>query len=327
MPDLDDPVFIEYSQRLLNAFGLRYDGNSNLAYIDIGLVGSWDEWHNTNFPTITPLIERYTSAQLDKYVEMYFAAFANSPKIMLINGGDTLASAVKQGAGWRADCWGDWHNFSTTWSHMQDDYPQRLQNAEALYPNFSSAWQRAPVSLEICGHMSEWQSVQHYTRAQVQVAFDWALAQHASTINLKSRSVPTEYRDIVDNALTKLGYRFRLASLTHESELAQGQSLTLNQQWFNDGVAPIYLKYDVAYRVVNDANTVMSMGKMADDIRTWLPGQHTFVYQLAMPEALPAGQYNIEMAMLDAKGVSRINLANEGKQADGWYRISTVTVR
>ncbi|ASY76162.1 DUF4832 domain-containing protein [Pectobacterium polaris] len=327
VPDLDDPVFIEYSQRLLNAFGLRYDGNSNLAYIDIGLVGSWGEWHNTNFPTITPLIERYTSAQLDKYVEMYFAAFPNSPKIMLINGGDTLASAVKQGAGWRADCWGDWHNFSTTWSHMQDDYPQRLQNAEALYPNFSSAWQRAPVSLEICGHMSEWQSVQHYTRAQVQVAFDWALAQHASTINLKSRSVPTEYRDIVDNALTKLGYRFRLASLTHESELAQGQSLTLNQQWFNDGVAPIYLKYDVAYRVVNDANTVMSMGKMADDIRTWLPGQHTFVYQLAMPEALPAGQYNIEMAMLDAKGVSRINLANEGKQADGWYRISTVTVR
>ncbi|QDX31434.1 DUF4832 domain-containing protein [Dickeya poaceiphila] len=327
VPDWTDPVFIKYSQRLLNAFGKRYDGNLNLAYIDIGLIGSWGEWHNSNFPSIKPLLERYTSAQLDTYVSMYVTAFPNSPKIMLINGGDTLASAAKQGAGWRADCWGDWHNFSATWSHMQDYYPQQLQNAGVLYPNFSSVWQRAPVSLEICGYMSEWQSVQHYTREQVQATFDWALAQHASTINLKSRIVPAAYRDIVDNALTKLGYRFRLASLTHESELAKGQSLTLNSQWFNDGVAPIYLKYDLAYRVANDANNVMIMGKTTENVRAWLPGQHSFIYQLAMPEALPAGQYNIDVAMLDAKGVSRINLANEGKQADGWYRVSTVTVR
>ncbi|ACT08359.1 conserved hypothetical protein [Dickeya chrysanthemi Ech1591] len=327
VPDWDDPVFIEYSQRLLNAFGRRYDGNSNLAYIDIGLVGSWGEWHNSNFPTITPLLKRYTSPQLNTYVNMYFSAFPNSPKVMLINGGDSLAYAVKHGAGWRADCWGDWHNFSATWSHMNDDYPQWLKNAAAIYPDFNAAWQRSPVSLEICGYMSEWQSIQHYTREQVQATFDWALAQHASTINLKSRIVPAEYRDIVDNALTKLGYRFRLASLTHESELVMGQSLTLSSQWFNDGVAPIYLKYDVAYRLVNETNSVMVMEKTAADIRTWLPGQYTVNCQLSIPESLPAGQYNIDVAMLDKKGVSRINLANEGKQADGWYRVSTVMVR
>ncbi|MEI7063660.1 DUF4832 domain-containing protein [Dickeya chrysanthemi] len=327
VPDCDDPVFIEYSQRLLNAFGRRYNGNANLAYIDIGLVGSWGEWHNSNFPTITPLLKRYTSSQLNTYVNMYFSAFPNSPKVMLINGGDSLAYAVKQGAGWRADCWGDWHNFSATWSHMNDDYPQRLKNAAAIYPDFNAAWQRSPVSLEICGYMSEWQGVQHYTREQVQATFDWALAQHASTINLKSRIVPAEYRDIVDNALTKLGYRFRLASLTHESELVMGQSLTLSSQWFNDGVAPIYLKYDVAYRLVNDTNSVMVMEKTAADIRTWLPGQYTVNCQFSIPESLPAAQYNIDVAMLDKKGVSRINLANEGKQADGWYRVSTVIVR
>jgi len=39
-PDLDDPLFIQYSQRLLNAFGKRYDGNENLAFVDIGMVGA-----------------------------------------------------------------------------------------------------------------------------------------------------------------------------------------------------------------------------------------------------------------------------------------------
>ncbi len=327
VPALDDPLFIEYSQRLLNAFGKRYDGNTNLAYIDIGMVGSWGEWHNSNFPTATPLLERYTPAQLEKYVTMHFAAFPKTPKIMLISGGAALASAVKQGAGWRADCWGDWHNFTVEWSHMKDDYPERLQAANNAYPGFNNGWKKAPISLEICGHMSEWQAVHRYTREQVQATFDWALAQHASTINLKSSRVPKEYRDIVDNALTKLGYRFRLASLAHESTLVKGQSLTLNSQWFNDGVAPIYLHYALAYRVVNAGNKVVAEGKTQDDIRTWLPGKHEASYHLAMPDSLPAGEYHIETAMLDGEGKARINFANEGKGADGWYRVSGVRIK
>ncbi|WP_324118816.1 hypothetical protein [Buttiauxella sp.] len=36
------------------------------------------------------------------------------------------------------------------------------------------------------------------------------------------------------------------------------------------------------------------------------------------------GPYYIEVAMLDGQGKARINLANEGKQSDGWYRVSKV---
>ncbi|STW09149.1 Uncharacterised protein [Klebsiella grimontii] len=70
---------------------------------------------------------------------------------------------------------------------MRDDYPQRLAAAQAAWGGFNDGWQHAPVSLEICGYMAEWESVQHYTREEVQASFDWALAQHASTLNLKSR--------------------------------------------------------------------------------------------------------------------------------------------
>lgn len=54
IPDLSDPRFIRYAQRLMNALGQRYDGNPALAFIDIGLVGSWGEWHNSNFQSQTP---------------------------------------------------------------------------------------------------------------------------------------------------------------------------------------------------------------------------------------------------------------------------------
>lgn len=326
-PDLDDPLFIEYSQRLLNAFGKRYDGNENLAFVDIGMVGAWGEWHNSNFPTLKPLLERYTTAQLDRYVAMHFSAFPVTPKIMLMSGGQSLANAVARGAGWRADCWGDLRVFSDTWNHMHDDYPQRLLAAQTSFSGFNDAWKKAPVSLEMCSYMPEWKKTYHYTRDEVQGIFDWAVKQHASTINLKSRAVPSEYRPIVDDALTKLGYRFRLASLSHESVWQNGQSLALTSTWYNDGIAPIYLPYMLSFRIINDANKVIAQGNVPEDIRRWLPGKHLLNYQLPMPGALPEGMYHLEVAIVDKSGMARINFANEGKQSSGWYRVSSITAR
>lgn len=327
VPDLDDPQFIKYATRLLAAFGKRYDGNPNLAYLDIGMVGAWGEWHNSNFPSVTPLDKRYTTEQLNRYVDMHFSAFPHTPKIMLISGGKTLAYAAQRGAGWRADCWGDWHNFTPDWSHMRDDYPQRLQAAQQAWPGFNNAWQQAPVSLEICGYMAEWQSVQHYTREQVQASFDWALAQHASTLNLKSRPVPAEYRDILDKALEKIGYRFRIVELSHPASQHAGQNITLTSVWRNDGVAPIYLRYWLAWRLVDSQGHTALTGKTLDDIRQWLPGQHRSEYALATPGSLPAGQYHLDVALVDTQGQARINLASEGKQPDGWYRLSSITMK
>ncbi len=326
VPDLDDPIFLDYAQRLLKAFGQRYDGNPELAFLDIGMVGSWGEWHNSNFPTLKPLQERYPPELLNRYVDMHFTAFPNTPKIMLISGGDSLVYAAKKGAGWRADCWGDWRNFSPTWSHMRDDYPPRLDAAKSAWTGFSQGWQKAPVSLEICGYMADWLNVQHYTREEVQATFDWALAQHASTINLKSREVPQEYRDIVDNALAKMGYRFRVLSLSHDATRHAGQALTIKSDWSNDGVAPIYLHYKLAWRLQDAMGNTKAQGIAGDDIRQWLPGKFHTEFQLVMPNKLAAGRYYLDVALLDGNGKARIQLANEGKQADGWYRLSAVTI-
>ena len=76
--------------------------------------------------------------------------------------------------------------------------------------------------------MSEWQSVQHYTREEVQATFDWALQQHASSLNLKSRPIPPEYRDIVDKALLRIGYRFRVNKLAFETPVKAGKPLAVS---------------------------------------------------------------------------------------------------
>lgn len=326
VPDLDDPTYLAYAQRLLQAFGARYNNNPELAFIDIGMVGAWGEWHNSNFPTLQPLQERYPPALLNRYVDMHFSAFPDTPKIMLLNGYDSVAYAAKRGAGWRADCLGDWRNFSRTWSHMSNDYPERIAAAEAAWPGFTQAWKKAPVSLEICGHMAEWLSEQKYTREEVQATFDWALAQHASTLNLKSTDVPQVYRDILDKALAKIGYRFRVVSLTHSASARPGQAVSLHSQWANDGVAPIYLRYTLAWRLQDKHGNTVAQGSAGDDIRQWLPGRHSSAYQLATPRNLEAGRYQLDVGLVDKNNKARIQLANEGKLSDGWYRLSSVMI-
>ncbi|WP_163504977.1 DUF4832 domain-containing protein, partial [Escherichia coli] len=81
----------------------------------------------------------------------------------------------------------------------------------------------------------------HYTREEVQATFDWALQQHASSLNLKSRPIPPEYRDIVDKALLRIGYRFRVNKLAFETPVKAGKPLAVSVTWRNDGVAPAYL--------------------------------------------------------------------------------------
>ncbi len=70
--------FIAYAQKLLTALGQRYDGNPELAFIDIGMVSG--EWHNSNFSDIPPLMEKYTPEQLNRYVDMHFDSFRKRRK-------------------------------------------------------------------------------------------------------------------------------------------------------------------------------------------------------------------------------------------------------
>ena len=44
-PDYDDPIFLEKLEHFLAAAGARYDGNPELAFIDVGTLGAWGEGH------------------------------------------------------------------------------------------------------------------------------------------------------------------------------------------------------------------------------------------------------------------------------------------
>jgi hypothetical protein len=107
--------------------------------------------------------------------------------------------------------------------------------------------------------------------------------------------------------------------------------LLVRAVWVNDGVAPMYHRRPVRYRLAGPGGTqtIVSIA----DTREWLPGVHIVEDMITTDVSLPPGVYSLEVAIESNPGVDpatvalpSVRLANQGQQSDGWLLLSEVTL-
>lgn len=317
MVDPEDPLYAEYFGGMIRALGDRYDGHPDLEAIDLSIVGAWGEGAGSE------LLSQNTREAL---VNAYTDSFKKTPLIALLMDDKTNKYANSQiPVGWRVDCIGDlgfWANEQNGWSHMYDFYPR-----EIIACNVQDDWKISPVSFEICGTFLSWRDKQGYGREEVQYIFDQSLKWHISSFNAKSSPVPEEWSDSVDEWLKKMGYRFVLRRFTYSPEIQQNGKLGFTSWWENVGVAPCYKDFILAIRLKSVENeSVMICPEV--NLKKWLPGDIVYDNAVFLPSDLPAGNYYLQIALVDRlKHKPRINIAIEGKAADGWYQLGKIKVK
>lgn len=319
-PDYNHPLFRDYHERLIAAFGARYDGSPDIDHVDIGSVGCWGEWNTACcLPEQVPQCERlFPTGEVQRaIVDSYLRHFAKTPLVMLHGG--PLAYATAQGAGWRGDCFGDYGYFMPTWNHMDHAYEPVLKD-----PVVADAWKRGPVQFEVCGYIQDWYDKGFDLERILQKGLEW----HVSVLNAKSHPLPAAWRSRLEQFQKELGYRFVLRSLTHDAAVAAGRTLPVRAEWENVGVAPIYRPWPLAYRLRNGAGQIVAQRTSDVDVRTWLPkALQTREEMISIPAGLAPGTYQLDVAILDQAGrVPYVALAIEGQRDDGWYQVSTVAV-
>jgi Domain of unknown function (DUF4832)/Beta-galactosidase len=313
-PYYDDVVFLEKHENLIKALAGRYDGHPDIDHIDIGTVGRWGEWHTSGTGMEMPSDETRR-----RIVDIYLKSFSKTPLIMLIGGEEGLRYAVSEGCGWRADCLGDMGGFNENWNHMDDFYQQALDEAGA-----NQSWRGAPVVFETCWTIQFW----HDKGWDLDHILSEALRWHVTVLNNGSESIPEDWLPRVLEFEKKMGYRFVLKRLSHPSQVKAGGNFLYEMDWENKGVAPCYLNHPVAFEfrsVENGESRIVDTGM---DITGWLPGPVPLQSSITVPRDLPAGDYELGIAMLDPhSGKPGIRLAVAGRAEDGWYRLSRVQVR
>jgi hypothetical protein len=307
--DPEDPRYVRHFGGMIRELGRRYDSHPDIEAVDMAIVGAWGEGDSSNL-----LSQPTREALIDCYVD----SFRTTPLLMLLTDEKTNGYALsRRAAGWRVDCLGDMGGFSPTWCHMYDMYPEAIIRFGA-----KDAWKSAPVSFEVCWVMQHWKD----KGWDPEYIIDQSLKWHISSFNAKSSAVPQEWWPQVNRWLKKMGYRFVLRKFTYPSTIQSPGIFDITSWWENKGVAPCYRKYDLALRLMNEKGTqVLTTGA---DVTAWLPGDNLFDGRVIVPPNLPAGDYELEIALIDpVSHLPRVNLAIAGKKPDGWYGMGKIRVQ
>ncbi|MFP4057289.1 MAG: DUF4832 domain-containing protein [Candidatus Brocadiia bacterium] len=336
VPDLDHPVVLERHLDFIRRLGARYDGHPDLDHLDLGSVGWWGEWHMSGSADLAVP----SAATQKRIVDAYLEAFPRTRLLMLIGGGPMLTYAAEHGAGWRADCLGDMGGFSKSWCHMRKGYPTWIRQA-----GVGEAWKTAPVAWESCWDMRRW--VQEGW--PLRFIFNYALALHGSYLNNKSAPLPEgeAVRAELERFLRRLGYRLVLKRLRHPAQVAPGEPLELTMEWQNAGSAPCYRPYRVAYRLAREGGEDRVLGGGLT-VEGWLPGSVELFTEefyegrwelprgevvevadrLVVPADLPPGTYRLAVGVVGEETTEPVvRLGIQGRDASGWYPLSTLEVR
>ncbi len=333
-PDFDDPVFLAKLDRFLAAAAARYDGNPEVAFVDVGTFGVWGEGH-----TYSGSLLPYSAATIRTHIDLYKKHFkqtllaANDDFSLQGRGIETLDYARRLGLTFRDDSI-IVHPGDKAWYHayMADWF-----------------WPRVPVILESAhyGYMLEhgnWGDGSLYLKA-VEV-------HHASLLSVHGypKVFLKDNRALIDRINRRLGYRLDLLEASWPEEVKAGGTMSVGYRWRNAGVAPCYpgghpaitLKdakggivgvfvdeeFDMRTLPVGPPDEAQRVGREVEGYSLDSQASRPMIeFRLPPDHILKAGAYDVYVSVGSRSGTPRIALPLPGEDGQRRYLLGKVTVR
>ena len=348
-PDYSNCVYQEEWGNFVNELILRYDGNPNIAFIDISGYGNFNEWSWQSSQTEWDYIweEHYS---VDSELPDDFRTLDGQARRRLADtfiGGSSSNHSCRMANGDVKTISYSYKGFQKTQLIMP--YAGIAQSIQYVMSQRSDVgfrfdclgnysddvlekvgkvidriWRYAPVVYELC------------KPAQVDIndARDIIRVTHASLLHDNASPEPAS---VLQDLIRDAGYRYFLKSAALRRTI--DGNLHLWMEWQNVGLAPNYPKMGQDFELVlyletiDSGNVVYEMPVHAD-ISGWLPSvsgsQATdspinIVDQvIVFPSSIPPGTYEIKIGIKEIRTGNLIRLAIEGVDDDGRYSLTTL---
>lgn len=337
-PDYSNCVYQEWWGNFVEAMRQKYDGNSDIAFIDISGYGNYGEW---SYESQTDITANSLDSQARQRLADMFIGGAGTIDCRLANGQTQTVSYNYPGfqstqllmpyagiaqstyyvsgrrtdVGLREDCLG-------SASHTDN---MLLKIGDVI----SNTWPYAPIVYEFCSGS---------TGDQAFVAnADTILKQtHGSIVHDNLRG--TRSASILTNLLKYAGYRFTLKQISYPFTVDAGQTFELAMTWANVGYAPVYPKmgqdFELHFYLMGADDSVVQDWLINTDLTTWLPAnplpgpapEQLLNQTLTIPAGLTSGIYPTKVAILDKRTGRFINLAIAGRDSQGRYLVGALIV-
>jgi len=226
-PDYKDPVFLDKLDRFLAALARRYDGNPNVAFVDIGSFGVWGEGHSW---ASSKLPFDFESRKI--HVDLYCKHF----KKTLLAISDDFAGPGEPGRHFPITDYALSKGVTLRDDSICVQPPPRSWFHAEMAQEF---WPKLPVVLE---HEHYGSSVRRKAWGDGLLLLEAVEQYHASYMSIHwwPRILLEENREIIDKINRRMGYRLQLRRAGFPRRVRLGEPFTIETEWANAGVAPCY---------------------------------------------------------------------------------------
>jgi len=297
----DDPVYLARLHEFIAAFGARYNGSTNIAYLDERDYGVWGEG-NGGFPGATQTSAGSTQTN---YYAPYLRAFPNTQLLedaWYVSVEDWL---VSQGTGTRRDgiCCGFGNGSPCL----------------AAYPYH-------PVVMEYWG-----MATNVYRGGAENELLIWVTGGRPSYLQFNADGLYPTLTNFYNMIGNLIGYHFVLQRATIPNTIYPGVPFPLSFTWLNDGVAPLIQPCSVAVALLDTNNNVVEQQWLpASNPQGWGSGVCTTEsftnVAFSSIHSLQSGKLAVGLFLNQTDANPKYKLGIQGRTTNGWYIVGSVSL-
>ncbi len=298
IPVWTDTTFIKKLNQFVAALGARYNGNSNIAFVDIRSYGNWGEQHLYELGGVD-----VTSNQLKTlFIQPYKTAF---PTTQLINP------------------WGETF-YNDTYDWTVDNQIGMRSDGIFKYSNGSEttrAHQKAPSVFEYTADYA-WLTSENYWNADTLLSYiEIGKPSYIQFDKAMYNANQTLYTTIAN----RMGYHFVLKNVQFPDTLKSNQSFNFAMSVLNKGVTNIYETCILTIALLDANDQVVQRKTMAtSNAKNWNADQLTTEANQITFSQIQTGNYKLAIGMFSNSNKPNpdIKFANTNQTASNWCIIT-----
>lgn len=305
-PDYSNPVLIESHKKAIKALGEKYGGDDFFAFVELGSLGHWGEWHT--HPELTP----FPSQEIrNLYVYHYVEAFPRTPLLMR----RPFSIAQELNLGLYNDMTADLSQTNTwlDWIENGGEFlPQERQGLLAM-PN---GWKIAPIG----GEQTPTLTNEEIYGIHLEQTLQLLKKSHTTFIGPGSPykvKYGSRLQSGIDQVLATIGYRLYIDHVQMPRWIHYGKDINIRFSFSNNGIAPFYYNWSSQLYLLDEKGNILATHPFEIDFRNVLPGD-LFNVASKMPLGdLKNGIYSIGIAIIDPiTGEPSVKFANQNARQD-----------
>jgi len=305
-PNYSNPVLIKCHRLVIKALGDRYGKDGFFAFIELGSLGHWGEWHES------PELKQLPPENIrDLYVLDYIDAFPGTQFLMR----RPFTITRKLSLGLYNDMTGSVED-STAWLDWIQNGGDYLPNEKNTIVSMPSGWEKAPVGGEQAPTMTN----EQIYATNLETTLRLLKKSHTTFIGpggpyaIETNS-PLQVG--VDRVMSTIGYRLYIEKAEMPLIVKFGKNIQVKLGLSNDGIAPFYYHWPTKIYLFNESGKIIESYPLEIDLRKILPGQLSDVSISVSVNTLANGKYSVGFAVIDPlTGKPGVKLANESSRQD-----------